>query len=142
MSASHQALCQASTARLVPPSAARASRNSGPAAAAVPRSRPGHSDSTQSATCPNQAPEATSHPCAVADARWEFVALVPLFDPPRHDTGETVRRCLEKGIMVKMITGDHLDIGQETARQLGMGFHMHTSHQLTQVRDDLSSAEP
>lgn len=70
---------------------------------------------------------------AVKDAHWEFVALVPLFDPPRHDTGETISRCLEKGIMVKMITGDHLDIGQETARQLGMGFHMHTSHQLTQV---------
>ena len=68
------------------------------------------------------------------EAQWEFVALVPLFDPPRHDTGDTVARCLEKGIMVKMITGDHLDIGQETARQLGMGYHMHTSHQLTQVR--------
>lgn len=35
--------------------------------------------------------------------------------------------------MVKMITGDQLAIGQETARQLGMGHHMHTSTQLTQV---------
>ena len=81
-----------------------------------------------------QQPSPSLWPHAVRDARWEFVALVPLFDPPRHDTGDTVARCLEKGIMVKMITGDHLDIGQETARQLGMGYHMHTSHHLTQVR--------
>ena len=39
-----------------------------------------------------------------------------------------------QGIMVKMITGDQLAIGQETARQLGMGYHMHTSHELTQAR--------
>lgn len=70
---------------------------------------------------------------SVAEAKWEFVALLPLFDPPRHDTRETVERCLEKGIQVKMITGDQLAIGQETARQLGMGHHMHTSSQLIEV---------
>ena len=59
--------------------------------------------------------------------------MLPLFDPPRHDTSETIARCLEKGIRVKMITGDQLAIGQETARQLGMGSHMHTSTELTQV---------
>ena len=25
--------------------------------------------------------------------RWEMVGLVPLFDPPRHDTKETIERC-------------------------------------------------
>ena len=34
--------------------------------------------------------------CAVKEARWEFVALVPLFDPPRHDTADTVANCLHK----------------------------------------------
>lgn len=24
--------------------------------------------------------------------RWSFVGLVPLYDPPRHDTAETIRR--------------------------------------------------
>jgi len=24
--------------------------------------------------------------------RWEFLGLVPLFDPPRHDTKETIER--------------------------------------------------
>lgn len=36
---------------------------------------------------------------------WEFIALLPLFDPPRHDSAETIRRALELGVSVKMITG-------------------------------------
>lgn len=29
---------------------------------------------------------------------WEFIALLPLFDPPRHDSAETIRRALELGV--------------------------------------------
>eukprot|EP00121_Abeoforma_whisleri_P008759 Awhi_evm2s8044 len=58
---------------------------------------------------------------------WEFVGLIPLFDPPRHDTKDTIEKCIELGIGVKMITGDQLPIGIETARQLGMGTNMHTT---------------
>jgi len=36
---------------------------------------------------------------------WHFVALMPLFDPPRHDSAETIRRALNLGVNVKMITG-------------------------------------
>ncbi|KAK1369972.1 hypothetical protein POM88_036064 [Heracleum sosnowskyi] len=35
---------------------------------------------------------------------WEFIALLPLFDPVRHDSAETIRRALELGVSVKMIT--------------------------------------
>ncbi|WJX25180.1 Co-chaperone [Trifolium repens] len=35
---------------------------------------------------------------------WEFVALLPLFDPPRHDRAETIRRAIDLGVSVKMIT--------------------------------------
>ncbi|KNC80656.1 plasma-membrane proton-efflux P-type ATPase [Sphaeroforma arctica JP610] len=58
---------------------------------------------------------------------WEFVGLIPIFDPPRHDTKDTIVKCLELGIGVKMITGDQLPIGVETARQLGMGTNMYTT---------------
>lgn len=34
-----------------------------------------------------------------------MVGLLPLFDPPRHDTKETIEECLKKGISVKMVTG-------------------------------------
>ena len=36
---------------------------------------------------------------------WQFVGLLPLFDPPRHDSAETIRRALTLGVNVKMITG-------------------------------------
>ncbi|GJT36827.1 ATPase 9 [Tanacetum coccineum] len=52
---------------------------------------------------------------------WVFVDLLPLFDPPRHDSAETIRRALHLGVNVKMIIGDQLAIGKETGRRLGMG---------------------
>lgn len=36
---------------------------------------------------------------------WTFCGLLPLFDPPRHDSAETIRRALNLGVCVKMITG-------------------------------------
>jgi H+-transporting ATPase len=66
--------------------------------------------------------------------RWELVGLVPLFDPPRHDTKDTIDRCLEMGIKVKMITGDQLLIGKETAKQLGMGTNMFTTEELLKAK--------
>jgi len=61
---------------------------------------------------------------------WEFLGLLPLFDPPRHDSSETIRRALELGVNVKMITGDQLAIGKETGRRLGMGTNMYPSSSL------------
>ena len=68
-----------------------------------------------------------------ADTRWEFVCLLPLFDPPRHDTKETIERCREKGLDVKMVTGDQLLIGKETSRQLGLGTDMYSTEALLEV---------
>ncbi|KAK3128537.1 hypothetical protein QOZ80_6BG0463170 [Eleusine coracana subsp. coracana] len=58
---------------------------------------------------------------------WQFIGLLPLFDPPRHDSAETIRRALHLGVNVKMITGDQLAIGKETGRRLGMGTNMYPS---------------
>ena len=32
--------------------------------------------------------------------RWEMIALLPMYDPPRHDTKKTIESCIEKGIQV------------------------------------------
>ncbi|KAL8539758.1 hypothetical protein ACS0TY_001390 [Phlomoides rotata] len=45
---------------------------------------------------------------------WQFIGLMPLFDQPRHNSAETIRRALNLGVNVKMITGDQLAIGKET----------------------------
>ncbi|KAI4379348.1 hypothetical protein MLD38_005660 [Melastoma candidum] len=71
---------------------------------------------------------------------WEFVGLLPLFDPPRHDSAETIRRALELGVNVKMITGDQLAIGKETGRRLGMGTNMYPSSSLLGNHKDESIA--
>ena len=71
--------------------------------------------------------------CTGEATQWEFVCLLPLFDPPRHDTQETIEKCKEKGISVKMVTGDQLLIGKETARQLGMGTDMYSTEVLLSV---------
>ncbi|KAH6772262.1 H[+]-ATPase 2 [Perilla frutescens var. hirtella] len=71
---------------------------------------------------------------------WEFVGLLSLFDPPRHDSAETIRRALHLGVNVKMITGDQLAIAKETGRRLGMGVNMYPSASLLGQNKDESIA--
>jgi len=52
---------------------------------------------------------------------------LPPFDPPRHDSAETICRALDLGVNVKMITADQLAIGKETGRRLGVGTNMYPS---------------
>ncbi|KAK0572472.1 hypothetical protein LWI29_031983 [Acer saccharum] len=75
-----------------------------------------------------------------AGGPWQFVGLLPLFDPPRHDSAETIRRALNLGVNVKMITGDQLAIGKETGRRLGMGTNMYPSSSLLGQDKDASVA--
>ncbi|XP_073272874.1 plasma membrane ATPase 4-like isoform X1 [Primulina huaijiensis] len=69
---------------------------------------------------------------------WQFVGLLSLFDPPRHDSAETIRRALHLGVNVKMITGDQLAIAKETGRRLGMGVNMYPSASLLGQHKDES----
>ncbi|XP_073149807.1 plasma membrane ATPase 4-like isoform X2 [Henckelia pumila] len=73
-------------------------------------------------------------------APWQFVGLLSLFDPPRHDSAETIRRALNLGVNVKMITGDQLAIAKETGRRLGMGVNMYPSASLLGQHKDESIA--
>ncbi|XP_057956724.1 plasma membrane ATPase 4 [Malania oleifera] len=73
-------------------------------------------------------------------APWQLVGLLPLFDPPRHDSADTIRRALNLGVNVKMITGDQLAIGKETGRRLGMGTNMYPSSSLLGQDKDASIA--
>ncbi|KAG0354592.1 plasma membrane H+-ATPase [Gamsiella multidivaricata] len=55
---------------------------------------------------------------------FTLIGLLPIYDPPRHDTKETIDRAQALGVKVKMITGDQLAIAKETGRRLGLGDHM------------------
>jgi H+-transporting ATPase len=56
-----------------------------------------------------------------ADEAWHFLGILPLFDPPREDSRETIRQAGEHGIAVKMVTGDNTAIAREIAARLGLG---------------------
>ncbi|CDS14035.1 hypothetical protein LRAMOSA06206 [Lichtheimia ramosa] len=61
---------------------------------------------------------------------FRLVGLLPIYDPPRSDTKETIDRAIALGVQVKMITGDQLAIAKETGRRLGMGDDMYLSQSL------------
>lgn len=52
---------------------------------------------------------------------WQFLGVLPLFDPPREDSRSTIETAQKMGIKVKMVTGDQVAIGKEIASQLGLG---------------------
>ena len=58
---------------------------------------------------------------AEGDGKWQFIGVLPLFDPPREDAGNTIATALAMGVKIKMVTGDALAIAQETAKKLNMG---------------------
>jgi H+-transporting ATPase len=58
---------------------------------------------------------------ADGDGQWQFVGVLPLFDPPREDARATIATALAMGVKIKMVTGDALAIAKETAKKLDMG---------------------
>ena len=58
---------------------------------------------------------------AEGEAAWQFLGVLPLFDPPRTDAKATIATAEQMGVEVKMVTGDAIAIAEETAKTLGMG---------------------
>ena len=64
------------------------------------------------------------------DSVWQFLGILPLFDPPREDSAETISQARNHGIAVKMVTGDNLAIAGEIAGRLGMGKTIYAADKL------------
>jgi H+-transporting ATPase len=58
---------------------------------------------------------------ADSKGKWQFAGLIALYDPPREDSAATVRTAQSMGVHVKMVTGDHLAIAKEIAREMKLG---------------------
>ncbi|MCB2192401.1 MAG: plasma-membrane proton-efflux P-type ATPase [Deltaproteobacteria bacterium] len=64
------------------------------------------------------------------EGNWRFMGLLPLYDPPRGDSAETIEQATRHGIDVKMVTGDNQAIAREIARQLGMKPNIQVAEEL------------
>jgi H+-transporting ATPase len=51
---------------------------------------------------------------------WQFLGVLPLFDPPRSDSQLMIQEVRQLGVNLKMLTGDQQAIARETAHQLGL----------------------
>jgi H+-transporting ATPase len=88
---------------------------------------------------------------ARADAQgpWQFLGVLPLFDPPREEAKATIATARQMGVKVKMVTGDALAIARETAQKLGLrtnildagGFGDTKHHETAQLADSIEKAD-
>jgi len=58
---------------------------------------------------------------AEGEGQWQFLGVLPMFDPPREDAKATIATARQMGVKIKMATGDALAIARETAGKLGLG---------------------
>ncbi len=65
-----------------------------------------------------------------SDGRWVFLGVLPLFDPPREDSADTIEKARQHGVAVKMVTGDNLAIAREIAKKLRLGTHIQPAEDL------------
>ena len=83
------------------------------------------------------------------EGKWQFVGVLPLFDPPREEAKATIATAREMGVKVKMVTGDQVAIARETATKLGLGTNIldasgfgDTKHQETaQLAESIEKAD-
>ncbi len=61
---------------------------------------------------------------------WKLLGILPLYDPPRDDSADTIAQAGAHGIAVKMITGDNVAIAREIAGKLGMRTHIQPAREL------------
>ena len=69
---------------------------------------------------------------------WTLLGMLPMFDPPREDTAQTITEAQNLGISVKMLTGDALAIAKETCKMLALGVKVYNSDKL--IHGGLSGA--
>ncbi len=73
------------------------------------------------------------------DDNWHFLGILPLYDPPREDSKDTIEKAESMGLQIKMITGDQVVIAKEIAKQLGLGTNILDAAVLEKVKDGKTS---
>lgn len=71
--------------------------------------------------------------------QWEFMGLLPLFDPLREDTKDMIAKTQDHGIEIKMLTGDNIAIAREIARELNLSEEISIADEL--LKQELKELE-
>ncbi len=71
--------------------------------------------------------------------KFQLVGLLALYDPPREDSRETVQTAKSMGVDIKMITGDHVAIAKEIAREVGIGDNILEAKDFLQEHERVAS---
>ncbi|MCH9632918.1 MAG: Calcium-transporting ATPase [Chlamydiae bacterium] len=66
---------------------------------------------------------------------WQFVGIIPLFDPPREDTKETVDYLKNLGVEIHMVTGDNASIAKQISSQLDLGSNIVSISEISEKGD-------
>jgi len=81
--------------------------------------------------------------------QWQFLGVLPLYDPVREDSKTTIDAAKEMGLSIKMVTGDQVAIAKEIGRQLDLGkdiidaslFDETKTHEAGQLADAIERAD-
>jgi H+-transporting ATPase len=81
--------------------------------------------------------------------KWQLIGIIPLFDPLREDSKDTIKTTRDMGLKVKMVTGDQVAIAKEIGRQLELGtnimdasvFDETKHHKAGQLADAIEKAD-
>lgn len=55
------------------------------------------------------------------EENFHLIGLIPLFDPPREDSKQTIEEAKKLGLDIKMVTGDNVSIAKHIAQMLSIG---------------------
>lgn len=86
---------------------------------------------------------------ADGDGGWQFIGVLPMFDPPREQAKATIATARSMGVSVKMVTGDAIAIARETSSKLGLGSNILDAsgfgdtkhHETGQLADSIEKAD-
>ena len=66
---------------------------------------------------------------------WMYTGVLGLYDPPRVDSAATIKTAQEMGLEIKMVTGDHVAIAREIAREVNLKSNIATADAFLKEHD-------
>ncbi|RNI15696.1 plasma-membrane proton-efflux P-type ATPase [Methanohalophilus sp. RSK] len=70
------------------------------------------------------------------EGKWDVLGIIALYDPPYDDSAETIMNAQSMGVDIKMVTGDHLAIAKQIAKQVKLNTNIVTESSIFDKSDE------